>query len=791
GELDPAAGQYGMQAQDVWQQYDIRGDGIVIGAIDTGARYTHDALYRQYRGYEGIGIFDHDYNWYRPTSSGCGDGSTPCDTVGHGTGVVGFIVGENASLTHQIGVAPDGQWIACVGCESSKCSDKALLSCADWMLAPCPIGKDPGESGCDPARRPHIVNNSWGAGKSDMWYLDAVNAWRAAGIFPAFAAGNADNTHRCDYLSSPGDYLESFATAAHNSSGNNLYGAGPSHAAGAGGAVKPNLNSPTDGQTSSYLGDSNYRYLGGTSGASPHTAGAVALCWSVNPTLIGDLETTYTLLEVTARDTLSTGYCGIPSSITPVDGHVNTPNYDFGWGYLDALALVEGCRNGFVKGYVTDRTNGMPIENAAVLVSELGLATETDEDGYYSLTLPWGEYTLSAGAAGYFTSTLVDIPVAAFSSRRQDFSLAIGWTLEPASDFELNRFDGVFVPGPEGQSWANKVYFLGGRVDSGSAESGDIWSFDPLDGLYVDTGWDMEEGVSNYTANLISGDDACTDSGPAIYIIGGYDKSTGKSTDLVQRICVADGQVDAVTTDPWPGKVDDVIYQPGGLAVVDGVIYAFGGFDSSTSPYIFENRTFRFDPSAAAESRWTDLGLTLGQARGYIASAVVGSRIFALGGIASYTADPFDLIPTNMVEVLDTAVPSPSWQVESSMPFATSEAKAFGIDAETLFKWAVFGNEGKIYVIGGGDWPGRTDHFLVYDIASQVWETSAPLHQARRDHAGVYIPLCSDSRYDGLPGFWVWGGNIQSDDPPFGQPEQFSFHCYSDFFYLPLVSKKS
>ena len=125
------------------------------------------------------------------------------------------------------------------------------------------------------------------------------------------------------------------------------------------------------------------------------------------------------------------------------------------------------------------------------------------------------------------------------------------------------------------------------------------------------------------------------------------------------------------------------------------------------------------------------------------------------------------------------------------MPFATAEGKAFGIDADTLFHWAFFGSQGKLFLVGGGDWPGRSNRFLIYDIANQVWETSAPLNQARRDHAGVYIPLCSDSRYDGMPGFWIWGGNIESDDPPFGQPEQFSFHWYSEFFFMPLVSKNS
>jgi subtilisin family serine protease len=65
--LDPGNSYYGMQASQVWNQYAITGNGIVVANIDTGAYYEHEALVEQYRGNNGDGSFTHDFNWYMPT----------------------------------------------------------------------------------------------------------------------------------------------------------------------------------------------------------------------------------------------------------------------------------------------------------------------------------------------------------------------------------------------------------------------------------------------------------------------------------------------------------------------------------------------------------------------------------------------------------------------------------------------------------------------------------------------------------------------------------------------------
>jgi hypothetical protein len=70
--------------------------------------------------------------------------------------------------------------------------------------------------------------------------------------------------------------------------------------------------------------------------ASPHTAGAVALLWSCNPNLVGQVDTTFQLLQNYA-DPAPAGSCGAPA-----DGQ---GNYTFGYGYLDVLSAgFIGCR---------------------------------------------------------------------------------------------------------------------------------------------------------------------------------------------------------------------------------------------------------------------------------------------------------------------------------------------------------------------------------------------------------------------------------------------------------------
>jgi len=180
-------------ADQVWAQ-GYTGEGIVVASVDTGVRYTHQALVNHYRGNQG-GSFNHNYSWWDPY----GDHPTePGDDNGHGSHTMGTMVGDDGGA-NQIGMAPGAKWMACRGCSTSSCGDVELLECAQFFAAPWDLTK----SNANPDMRPNVVNNSWGdcSTSYDPWYQDVVDAWHAAGIYPVFSNGNASN---CGYSSPPG-----------------------------------------------------------------------------------------------------------------------------------------------------------------------------------------------------------------------------------------------------------------------------------------------------------------------------------------------------------------------------------------------------------------------------------------------------------------------------------------------------------------------------------------------------------------------------------------------------------
>jgi subtilisin family serine protease len=187
----------------------------------------------------------------------------------------------------------------------------------------------------DPDMRPNIINNSWGGGGGDFWYGPVVSAWRASGMFPQFSAGNSGPN--CSTTGSPGDYWLNFAAAAVdiNDDAAGFSARGPADITD---ILKPNISAPGVDVRSSIPGN-NYTLSSGTSMASPHVAGVVALLWSADPELVGDIETTMWLLSQTADPLLTTDTCG-GNSLT------DHPNYTFGWGMVDALAAVDAALAG-------------------------------------------------------------------------------------------------------------------------------------------------------------------------------------------------------------------------------------------------------------------------------------------------------------------------------------------------------------------------------------------------------------------------------------------------------------
>lgn len=272
-------------ADRVWRAFDVRGDGIVIGASDSGVQADHPELAASYRGRTS----GSNYNWFDPWSGA----AEPIDYVGHGTHTAATVTGQS------VGVAPHAEWIACANLQRNVSNPALYLDCLQFMLAPFPLGGDPFEDG-DPTRGAHVLNNSWGCPADegcDPGSLEpAVDALAAAGLFVVASAGN--DGPGCSSLENPiAIYDSAFTVGAVDALGNlaEFSSVGPVTSDGSG-RTKPDIAAPGVAIWSAYPGGTFFG-SDGTSMAGPHVAGVVALMWSANPTLIGDIERTEAILR--------------------------------------------------------------------------------------------------------------------------------------------------------------------------------------------------------------------------------------------------------------------------------------------------------------------------------------------------------------------------------------------------------------------------------------------------------------------------------------------------------------
>ncbi len=319
---DVSWGVAAINADRVWNELGVRGKGIVIGQSDTGVDWKHPALRDAYRGRDG----QHDYNWFDPWTGS----KEPWDGAGHGTHTMGTVLGANG-----IGVAPDAQWFGCANLVRNIGNPPDYLHCMQFMLAPFPLGGNPLRDG-DPARAADISTNSWGCppieGCDQGSLLAAVRALRSAGIFFAAAAGNDGSA--CDSLATPpGNYASAISVGAIDSGGDlaNFSSRGPVTNS-PDGRTAPTILAPGVAVLSAWPGG-GYNTISGTSMATPHVAGVVALIWSANPRLRGDIDTTEKIIIETAQP-----YNG---TRTGCGGDGSLPDPESGYGIIDAYAAVQ------------------------------------------------------------------------------------------------------------------------------------------------------------------------------------------------------------------------------------------------------------------------------------------------------------------------------------------------------------------------------------------------------------------------------------------------------------------
>jgi subtilisin family serine protease len=338
-------------ADRVWQEFGVTGEGIVIGQSDSGVQFDHPELQATYRGHDG----SNDYNWFDPWNQS----QAPTDIGGHGTHTLGSVLGK------MVGVAPGATWFACANLARNLGNPARYLDCMQFMLAPFPLGGDPLHDG-DPSRAADVLNNSWGCpeeaeGCDATSLLPAVRALRAAGIFVVASAGN-DGPACATIDDAIALYDEVFTVGAVDGF-NDLApfsSTGPVTVDGSG-RVKPDILAPGVRVLSAFP-NSSYEVADGTSMAGPHVAGVVALVWSANPALIGDIARTEQLLVEAA--TPFTGTLGALSAVA-ADEATTPPGDEPAWlAQMDAATLNNSCLVQTATDVVPNNVSGYGVINA-------------------------------------------------------------------------------------------------------------------------------------------------------------------------------------------------------------------------------------------------------------------------------------------------------------------------------------------------------------------------------------------------------------------------------------------
>jgi subtilisin family serine protease len=280
-----------IDAPEAWEK--SKGSkNVIIAVVDTGVDYTHPDLsrnmWRNPGEIPGNGIDDDDngvvddvygINAIEIERAGPGRGGRPTagdpmDDHGHGTHVAGTIgaVGNNTIGVVGVNWRVSIMAVKFLGADGSGTTSAAILG-----LQYVKMMKDRGFNII-------ATSNSWGGGPYSRALRDAIEGLMASGIIFVAAAGN-DGRNNDLYPTYPASYdlpnIISVAATNHNDDLANFSNYGRSVHVGAPGVYIYSTCSPGLYMCS----NSRYAYASGTSMATPHVSGLVALIKAKYPSM--------------------------------------------------------------------------------------------------------------------------------------------------------------------------------------------------------------------------------------------------------------------------------------------------------------------------------------------------------------------------------------------------------------------------------------------------------------------------------------------------------------------------
>ncbi|MEE8153665.1 MAG: S8 family serine peptidase [Phycisphaerales bacterium] len=313
-----------MRAPEVWNDLGFTGEGVIVGIIDTGCCITHPDLANQIWINEdeipGNGI-DDDKNGYPDDINGYdfhNDTGNVTDTSGHGTHTTGTVSGDGTNGT-TTGMAPD------VSMMILKFWNNFAGESVVWEAMQYAVDNDADVITAS-IGWPHGVNPD-----RVTWRIECENAI-AAGVVVIYAAGNEGCGNPPDNVRTPGDVPDVITIGATdcNDIKANFSSCGPitwqnippwNDCPLPDGCIKPSVAAPGVNTVSTRNNCSGYVTLSGTSMATPHVAGAVALMLEANPNLDH-----FQVKEILQQTSVDLGANGMDNS--------------FGAGRVDALEAV-------------------------------------------------------------------------------------------------------------------------------------------------------------------------------------------------------------------------------------------------------------------------------------------------------------------------------------------------------------------------------------------------------------------------------------------------------------------
>jgi subtilisin family serine protease len=313
-------GVIAIRATEAWQM-GFTGDGVLVATLDTGVDGNHEALASRWAGLRPEYAGHPEWAFLDPYTY---NNNFPFDAGSHGTHTMGTVCGGSPGVS--IGVAPDAHWITSAGIDRSSIAETVAdaIETFQWFL-------DPDGNPATAWDVPRVCSNSWGLTSShgypncDETFWSYLDALEAAGCVVLFSAGNegssglrrpgdrATDEYRTCAVAAIDPYNASFPIASFSSRGpTNCTPDGSS-------AIKPDISAPGVSTYSSVPG--GYSSYDGTSMASPHINGAIALMFQANPDL--SVEEVKEILYVTATDLGPTG-----------------EDNDYGHGIIDCVEAI-------------------------------------------------------------------------------------------------------------------------------------------------------------------------------------------------------------------------------------------------------------------------------------------------------------------------------------------------------------------------------------------------------------------------------------------------------------------